>query len=99
MMNSLQDKIKNNRTRPAEIQGEPVQVKVYSAKEWLKISKKLDKFEDQQLAEFMANQFLGDDGKPVLTAEFILSEDCPTCVAAELVQIIQDVNMGVYEKK
>ncbi len=98
-MSTIQEKLKLNRTRPAEVMGEPVNVKVYSGKEWGKVAKKLDKFSDKKMAEFLTDQFTDNDGKKVFTAEFLLSDDCPNCVPVELIEIIGEVNLGIYKKK
>lgn len=97
-MSKLQDKLKNNRTRPAEIMGESVFIKVYSGKEWLKILKRLEKMKEKEVSEFISDQILDEFNKPVLTAEFLRSDDCPNCAGIEIMTIIRDVNSGIYGK-
>ena len=92
-------KIKANRTRPAEIEGEEVFVKVYSLSLFKKTFETFKGDDDKAIAANICDQFQDKDGKPVFTPEFILSDDCPQCFVTELVQLFVDVNTGTYAKK
>ena len=95
-MSALQEKLKNRRTRPAEIMGEEVQVKVYSGSEWQKLIRKIDKFSNRKMAEFISAQILDEAGNPLVTPEFILSDECPLCAVSEMLKLIRDINDGSY---
>lgn len=98
-MSRVTDKLKANRTRPAEIEGERVNVRVYPAHELAALQGKIVGNDDKAIAEFLAAQFLEDDGTPVLTPEFLLSDECPQPVFIELAQLFLEVNTGSYKKK
>ena len=94
------EKLKTNRTRPAEIEGEPVNVKVYSANQIIELNKKIDGFKgDQEFAAFMADQFTDEKGELVFTPEFLLSDDVPNVAYRELSELFWQVNHGIYKKK
>ena len=94
------DKLKLRRTRPADIEGDPVQVKVYSEKQLKEIKDKLAGFkEDSEYAAFMADQFLDESGENIFTPEDLLSEDIPDVAYKELAAIFWQVNYGIYKKK
>ena len=99
MSKKLLEKIKANRTRPAEIEGEPVKVRVHSGAELKKILDKVKGGEDKIVAAVLAEQFLGQDGEPIFTAEWFLTEDCPQVFFTELAQIFIEVNSGLGKKK
>ena len=92
-------KIKANRTRPAEIEGEEVFVKVYSFNLFKKTCETFQGSDDKAIAANLCDQFQDKDGKPVFTPEFILSDDCPQCFVAELIQLFAEVNTGAYGAK
>lgn len=96
---SIAEKVKANRTRPAEIEGEPVMVNVYSMGQFKELCKKLQGTDDKAIAEALCGQFQNKDGTPAFTPEFILSDDCPGCFVTELVQLFAEVNTGVYGAK
>lgn len=98
MNKKLMDKIKQNRTRPAEYEGEPILIKIYSGKEWKEIAKKLAKMDETQTAKFISEQILDENHEPCFDAEYILSEDCTNAALMELITIIRDVNNGMYLK-
>lgn len=99
MMNNLMEKLKSNRTRPAEIDGVPVQVRVYPNSEIQQFKNKMDGNDDKVIADFLSAQFLDDAGNQVLTSEFLLSDDCPMPVFIELAELFIQVNSGSYKKK
>lgn len=94
------EKLKSRRTRPAEIEGDAVQVKVYSEKQLKEIKEKLAGFkEDSEYAAFMADQFLNEAGENIFTSDELLSEDIPDVAYKELAAIFWQVNYGIYKKK
>ena len=95
----LKDKISQIRTRPAEFDGQQILVRVHSRPSLQKALEMLAGGQDEIIAEFMAEQFLNSDGTPALTAEFLLSDDAPLCVVAELAELFMAVNQGSYKKK
>lgn len=98
-MSLLEDKISSITTRPAEIFGTKVQVKIYSASEWLKITKRMEKMTEKQLAEFISQQVLDENGNPAVSAEFMRSDKFKQCLGVELINLIRDVNNGAYQLK
>ena len=94
------EKLKANRTRPAEFEGEPVKVKVYSSKQIEDIKKKIEGFKDDiEFAGFVADQFLDEDGEKIFTPEFLLSDDMTNVAYGELSSLFWEVNYGTYKKK
>jgi len=99
MSKKILDKIKSNKTRQAEIDGESVNVRVYSFKELQDIGKKLSSTDDKEVAEALADQFLNEDGTKVFTPEFFMSDECPNVAITELSDVFVQVNCGTYKKK
>lgn len=98
--NELLKKMRSNRTRPAEIEGEQVQVRVYSEKQIKEIQEKLKGFkQDAEFAAFMADQFLDESGEKIFTPEFLLSDEVPNVAYQELAETFWSVNYGTYKKK
>ncbi|MFQ3578668.1 MAG: hypothetical protein SNJ71_00830 [Bacteroidales bacterium] len=93
------EKAKSNRTRPAEIDGEPIKVRVYSGKELQKIMEAVSSGKDADIANILSEQFLDESGEKIFTPEFFLSDECPNVFIVELAEIFRDVNLGVYKKK
>jgi len=93
------EKAKGNRTRPAEIDGEPVRVRVYSGKELQKIMATASGGKDEDIAAVLADQFLDETGEKIFTSEFFLSDECPNVFIIELAEIFRDINTGKYKKK
>lgn len=98
-MNQIIAKAKSNRTRPAEIEGEPVRVKVYSSNELKSLVSKVQGGKDETVAAILSEQFLDESGAKIFTPEFFLSDDCTNVFVTELVQIFMDINSGTYKKK
>ncbi len=98
-MSNLMEKISQNRTRPAQIDGENVLVKVYSEKELKKFGEKMTKQSEQEMADFWSDQFLYENGEKIFTSDFLLSEKCPNVFTLELANLFREVNSGTYKKK
>lgn len=96
---TIQEKAAANRTRPAEIEGEPVKVRVYSGAELKALIEKVGNGKDEDIAPILAAQFLDESGQPIFTAEWFLSDECTNVFIAELAQIFIEVNSGKYKKK
>lgn len=96
---SIIAKAKANRTRPAEIEGEPVQVRVHSGPELQKLLGQVKGGKDELVAAVLAAQFLDQEDKPVFTPEWLLSDECPTVFIVELAKTFIAVNTGTYKKK
>ena len=92
-------KIAKNRTRPVEIEGEVVLVRVYAQKEIEKIGVDLAKPDDKKMAIFLSKQFLHENGEEVFTPEFFMTEACTNVFTVELAKLWRDVNSGAYKKK
>jgi len=95
----LTEKIAQVKTRPAEFDGQEVLVKVHPKPVLEKALATVQGGEDQAVAAFLADQFLNADGTPALTADFLLSDEVPLCVVAELAELFVAVNRGAYKKK
>jgi hypothetical protein len=93
------EKISQTRTRKAEFDGQELLVRVHARPVLEKAMAMVAGGKDEDVAAFLAEQFLNPDGTPALTAEFLLSEDVPLCVVAELAELFVDVNRGTYKKK
>lgn len=99
MASKIIEKIKGNRTRPAEIEGEPVKIRVYSATELKKMIKEIQGGSDEAVAGILSKQFLDDEGKEIFPAEWLLSDECPQCMFIELAETFMQVNSGITKKK
>ena len=89
-------KAKAHRTRPAVIEGEPVEVKVYSGGELKAMMAGVSgNADDKAVAAVMADQFLDPETRePVFTAEWLTSDECTNAMMMELAQTFIDVNSG-----
>jgi len=92
------DKVKANRTRPAEIEGEQIKIRVYSGPELKKMIKKITGSSDTVVASILAKQFLDESGKEVFTPEWLLTDECPQCFFVELSELFMKVNSGLGKK-
>lgn len=99
-MESLMDKIKARRTRKAELEdGSEIFIRVYSKGKAEEIAKGLQSADDAAVAKLLCEQFEDAEGKPALTPEFILSDDCPQVFVSELLTLFMEVNAGLYGAK
>ena len=96
-MNIL-EKVKANRTRPAEIEGEPIKIRVYSGPELKKMIKKIQHGNDSVVAGILAKQFLDESDKEIFPAEWLQTDECPQCFFIELAEMFMQVNTGTGKK-
>jgi len=96
---SILAKVKANRTRPAEIEGEPVWVRVHSGKALTRMVKRVQGGKDKDVAGILAKQFLDKNGEQIFTPEWILSDECSNVFIVELSKLFLEVNSGTYKKK
>lgn len=96
--NKLLEKAKR-RTREADIDGEPILVKIYPENELKKMLSEIRDGDDKKIAEILSRQFVTNEGETVYSPEFILSEECTQCFISELAQLFMTVNQGMYKKK
>lgn len=88
-------KAKANRTRPAEIEGEPVNIRVYSGRELKAMLEQVAGGEDAIVATVMAGQFLDTEtGEPIFTADWLLSDECTNAFIMELAEMFMAANSG-----
>jgi len=97
---AILEKIKANRTRPGEINGEPCLVCVYSGAQLKAIIEKVQgNLDDKAVAAVLEGQFLDDDGEAIFAADWLLSDECPNVLFVELAQLFISVNSGTWKKK
>ncbi len=93
-------KAKANRTRPAEIEGEPVLVRVYSGAELKALIGKVEGGKDVDVAAVLAEQFIDPDSQePIFTADWFLTDECTNAFIIELAKMFIEINSGTYKKK
>lgn len=92
-------KAKANHTRPAEIDGEPVLVRVYPTAQLKELVGKMKGGKDEEVAAILADQFLDETGQLVYTAEWFMSDECVNAYFNEVAALFIDVNYGTYKKK
>jgi len=98
-MGAIQDKAKGKTTRTAEIDGDPVRVRVYSNRVYREMIAKFKTGTDKETADLLSRQFLDESGVPCFTSEFLLSDECSLAFVNELAELFIDVNTGMYKKK
>lgn len=87
------------RVREADIDGEPVLVKVYPECDLKRMLGQIREADDRQIAQILSEQFITNDGDKIFTPEFFLSDECTQCFVSELAQLFIEVNQGIYKKK
>jgi len=97
---AILEKVKAERTRPGEINGEAVRVCVHSGAQLKAIIEQVQgNLDDKAVAAVLAGQFLDEDGDAIFTADWLMSDECPNVLFVELAKLFIEVNSGTWKKK